>query len=946
MNKLHFITYNNYFNRKSKIENNIADYPSGYTPTKSQDFNPNDGRYTTHVIGTSNIKNFVYDYLLVCNETNTQIESRWFIVDKERIRGGQWRLTLKRDVLADKRESFKNAQAIIERGHVNSDNPLIFNKENFNFNQIKKEEILLKDETKIPWIVAYIPTDTQAFTDEPLKLKLDEDSSLVVVSELPQAEGEYYSYPTGWRYTIEWNNGHGAIGQYPVFKTIISGIGNIVSNTNTMSYYDSALAVDQTTTPWNVAIQLQQLLIEKGLPELNDKVASYMKNIRPTQLTKDEDDEIQALNGKIIFNNDDNKYYQVSVTTEEAIEYQEYLLSSITTPDLFDELDNLITQSGIFADGQDALSDTSIMLGVRTYKKVVHYEEVTYRSTATMSLSANRTKCQNGMYDIIAIPCGKIKVYDQNSNVLCTTDEYTSKSAAITLGAKLSGAIYDIQLLPYCPIQNKFVYMTVDDEKVFEGIAVDTTKEGREYSYIKNSGTNVGVILYIQNNEFSFDIQEPIDVYQEEQFDIDNPFELTSFTIKPGRDNLFMLNKVDDVTPISIGLPTTKVVGFTFVAPIQVEVINKNTHITIEKFTTQSIKWTLDMSEVKKVKKVTFDSREILISDLIDSELEYCFNLRGSYTLINEGGVASATLQTWLTQLMLGVHKIPLDAALSTKIDAECDMYRLVSPNYQGQFEFCVAKNGGVEYFNVDVTLRPGNPYIHVNPNFKLMYGSDYNDARGLICSGDFSFGQLTSAWEQYQLQNKNYEAMFNRQIQSMDVEHKIQKQEALFGLIAGGMGGTSSSAMSGGLVGGPVGAIVGGAVGGVASTIGGVMDYTNLKKRQEEQKDLAIDMHQFQLDNIQALPYSLTKCPAFTYNNKIFPFVERYSASDEEIKAFKHYLNLRSFNLNVVGVVKDYIGPTETFIKGQIIRLEGINEDSAIAQEIYDEFNKGVYIE
>ena len=944
MNKLHFITYNNYFNRKSKIENNIADYPSGYTPTKSQDFNPNDGLYTTHVIGTSNIKNFTYDYLLVCNETDTQIESRWFIVGKERIRGGQWRLTLKRDVLADKRESFKNAQAIIERGHVDSDNPLIFNKENFNFNQIKKEEILLKDETKIPWIVAYIPTDTQAFTDEPLQLKLDEDSSLVAVSDLPKPEGEYYSYPTGWRYTIEWNNGHGAIGQYPVFKTIISGIGNIVSNTNTMSYYDSALAVDQTETPWNIAIQLQQLLIGKGLPELNDKVVSYMKNIRPTQLTKDEDDNIQSLSGKTIFNNADNKYYQVSVTTEEAIEYQEYLLSSITDPDLFDELDNLISQSGIFATGQDGINDTSIMLGVRTYKRVIHYEEVTYRSTATMSLSANRTKCQNGIYDIIAIPCGKIKIYDQNLNVLCTTDEYTSNSAAITLGAKLSGAIYDIQLLPYCPVQNKFVHMIVDDEKVFQGISVDTSKEGREFSFIKNSGTNVGVILYIQNNEFSFDIQEPIDVYQEEQYDIDNPYNLSAFVILPGRDNYRMLSRIVNVTPDTTYVGP-KTIGITANSPIQVDVINKTTKEVKETFSTSSIKWVINYPNV--VQYTIFDSRTIGAVEMYTSNLEYCFNIRGTIT-IEYDGLTPSLVKGWLIQLLKGVHKIPLDASLSTKIDAECDMYRLVSPNYQGQFEFCVAKNGGVEYFNIDVTLRPGNPYIHVNPNFKLMYGSDYNDARGLICNGDFSFGQLTSAWEQYQLQNKNYEAMFNRQIQSMDVEHKIQKQEALFGLIAGGMGGTSSSAMSGALAtgGNPIGAVVGGVVGGVASTIGGVMDYTNLKKRQEEQKDIAIDMHQFQLDNIQALPYSLTKCPAFTFNNKIFPFVEKYSASDEEIKAFKNYLNLRSFNLNVVGVVKDYIGPTETFLKGQIIRLEGIDEDNAIAQEIYDEFNKGVYIE
>lgn len=941
MNKLHFITYNNYFNRKFKIESNIADYPSGYTPTKTQDFNPNDGLYTTHVIGTSNIKNFVYDYLLVCNEYNTQIESRWFIIGKERIRGGQWKLTLKRDILVDKASAFENAQAIIERGHVNSDNPLIFNKENFNFNQIKKEEILLKDETKIPWIVAYIPTDTQAFSDEPLQLKLNEDSSLVVVSELPKPEGEYYSYPTGWRYNVHWTNGGEITSAYRNMTTIVSGIGNLISTTMNVAQTSEALKHSYVENTNLVSLQIQQMLIGAGLSELNDKVVSYLKNIRTKQLSKTEDETIQSLNGKIIFNSDDNKYYKVNVRTEDAYEYEEYLISSITTPDLFSEFNTLIDNSNIF-DSYEVMSDSSIKLGVRTYKRVISYEEVTYRSTATMSLSANRTKCANGLYDIIAIPCGSVNIYDQNGTALLTTDEYTSKSAAITLGSKLSGSIYDIQLLPYCPIQSK---IKSNASGQFEGVTIDTTKEGREFSYIKNSGTNVGVILYIQNNEFTFDINQPIELYKEEYLDVENPYTINTIDIQTNTDNWRMIATPSSLyPPIEPTPPSTRDIGFTFNHPIDVLEIDKITKEVTNTFRTQHIGFRVTLPYA--FYSVLFDDRQITKAELEIGDYYYCFNLNGQYSEIQYSSLDQDTVKSWMCQIMVGVNNIPLDAALSTKIDAECDMYRLVSPNYQGQFEFCVAKNGGVEYFNVDVTLRPGNPYIHVNPNFKLMYGSDYNDARGLICSGDFSFGQLTSNWEQYQLQNKNYEAMFNRQIQSMDVEHKIQKQEALFGLIAGGMGGTSSSAMSGALIGGPAGAIVGGAVGGVASTIGGVMDYTNLKKRQEEQKDLAIDMHQFQLDNIQALPYSLTKCPAFTFNNKIFPFVERYSASDEEIKAFKHYLNLRSFNLNVVGVVRDYIGPTETFIKGQIIRLEGINEDSAIAQEIYDEFNKGVYIE
>ena len=181
-----------------------------------------------------------------------------------------------------------------------------------------------------------------------------------------------------------------------------------------------------------------------------------------------------------------------------------------------------------------------------------------------------------------------------------------------------------------------------------------------------------------------------------------------------------------------------------------------------------------------------------------------------------------------------------------------------------------------------------------------------------------------------------------------MDVEHKIQKQEAMFGLIAGGVSGTVSSAMSGAIASGgnPIGAIAGGVVGGVSSTIGGVLDYQNILKRQTEQRSVAIDMHQFQLDNIKALPYSLTKCPAFTFNNKIFPFIEVYSATEEEIEALYQYLQYRSFNINVVGKIKDYLQDKYTFIQGNLIRLDELVANTSIAEDIYNKIKQGVYIQ
>ena len=79
------------------------------------------------------------------------------------------------------------------------------------------------------------------------------------------------------------------------------------------------------------------------------------------------------------------------------------------------------------------------------------------------------------------------------------------------------------------------------------------------------------------------------------------------------------------------------------------------------------------------------------------------------------------------------------------KIDSQTDFYRLVSPNYQGSFDFNVARNGGrVEGFIADCTYKPYTPYIRVAPQFAWLYGTEYGDARGLICSGDFSIGFYT----------------------------------------------------------------------------------------------------------------------------------------------------------------------------------------------------------
>lgn len=279
------------------------------------------------------------------------------------------------------------------------------------------------------------------------------------------------------------------------------------------------------------------------------------------------------------------------------------------------------------------------------------------------------------------------------------------------------------------------------------------------------------------------------------------------------------------------------------------------------------------------------------------------------------------------------------------KMSNQCDMYRLVSPNYNGQFEFNLAKNdtSWMGSFNVDFTYLPYNPYIHINPEFSGLYGKDYNDARGLICGGDFSLARVSDAWEQYQLQNKNYQAIFDRQIQKMDIDRKYQRIEENVGFLTG----TLQGAGAGAVFGGAAGAVIGGAM----AAAGGMADNYISESKYQEAKSYATDIHNMQLENIQALPYSLSKTTAFNFNNKIFPILEYYTCTDTEKSIVAYQIANRGMTINAIGKIVDYTLADWSyndihdrgFVRASIIEID-INDDAHTADAISEELQKGVY--
>lgn len=293
---------------------------------------------------------------------------------------------------------------------------------------------------------------------------------------------------------------------------------------------------------------------------------------------------------------------------------------------------------------------------------------------------------------------------------------------------------------------------------------------------------------------------------------------------------------------------------------------------------------------------------------------------------------------------------------IQIKLNNECDKWRLCSPNYSNYFDFSAEKNNGVSFFNIDCNYKPYTPYIHISPDFDGLYGDDYNDPRGLVLGGDFSLSQVSDAWVQYQLQNKNYQNIFDRQIQNMEVQNIAGRTHDIVGGITGTASGAASGALAGSLIPG-VGTVAGAVVGGVFSAAAGIGDYAVNEMLRNEAIDYRKDLFKFNLGNIQALPETISKVSAFNLNNKIFPVLEYYTCTDREKEAFINKIAWNGMTVGVIGKISEYILnswnytinnttiTSKNYIKAQLIRLTGVEEDYHIINSIAGELNKGVYI-
>lgn len=158
---LYLLNFKNYFNREIEVPGNaIDDYThAGYsllnTINNMSLWNPNDGVNT--VITTTWYTNTIPNYVIVTPDNSGIIESRWWVIKHERIAGTQYRLYLRRDLIADNLKLvLNNEHSYVVRGYCGDTSDIVYNKEDLKFNQVKTDQIPLYDDTGCPWIVMYL----------------------------------------------------------------------------------------------------------------------------------------------------------------------------------------------------------------------------------------------------------------------------------------------------------------------------------------------------------------------------------------------------------------------------------------------------------------------------------------------------------------------------------------------------------------------------------------------------------------------------------------------------------------------------------------------------------------------------------------------------------------------------------------------------------------------
>ena len=807
--------YASYFDRKIRKMSTVSEYFSGRSFWRAcrVNFQLNDGITSSVVFNIDNEtskeidENGVPNYLLVCSLIN-EIESRWFITECKYIRENQYELSLRRDVIADYLDDVLLAPCLVERGPLPESSPYLLSQEEMALNQIKRRELLLKDETGSAWIVGYVSSDT---TD---------DSE--IVADTP--ESRTAAYPNVSTLGIDWTDdadlskGGSFSGCYQdVDYVTVERVADKEAEGLNVSYKFFFLHSNGTTEElWGITLLTRRWTVQHLITDYHQTVwskaaqdtSSWSSRVSSSRSSLDDDfaakhgvgtlsdyQKVMAANGQIFYDSVNQKYYRLTVTQAETSQIDD-LCEENELPALRTRLMSLsIAQAESYGADGSYNEEGSVAAHAKISTLTISAEEVYVAGQIKTTMTATRRKLSDAPYDMFCL-----KFNEQNLAL-------AYKIATAPPASGKVKKIYDLQILPYCPRRDAM--KAADISSLTEDVDYQKIYLSVEDGQGNTTDTLIGYLFWCVQSSFSFDVPVPV------QFGNVNMMEILSRT-------------------------------------------------------------------------------------------------------------GQRVMDLKLSQL--------------------CDLFRLSSPNYSAAFDFSLAKNGGsVSSFRVDFTYRPVMPYIHVCPMFSGLYGSYNNDARGLICGGDYSIDMVSDPWTEYMSNNKNYENIFNTNIKRMDAIREYDRGAlALSGTLS-----TAAAAIAGAAKGGVAGAAIGFGAAAARAIGQGVIS----EGKYQAERKAAIDTFRYELGNVQAAPNSLTKVSAYNVNNKYFPLVEWYSCTDQEVSAIVEYFRLYNFRVGAMSTLKEILDSGRTksweFVKGKIVLFQedARSEDNHFLEEVYAEIDRGVFI-
>ena len=285
---------------------------------------------------------------------------------------------------------------------------------------------------------------------------------------------------------------------------------------------------------------------------------------------------------------------------------------------------------------------------------------------------------------------------------------------------------------------------------------------------------------------------------------------------------------------------------------------------------------------------------------------------------------------------------------LNVKIQSETTLLRLCSMDGSSSININGAKNLGLSKLRVNCRYAPYQSYISLQPQWSMFYGAEIGlkDTRGLNLTSTNSVTRTSNQWQDYVLQNQNYQDIFNRQIQSMDAQFDTRANQAVENMIFGWFRTGLDTASHLGDKDAATGMALS-LMGGGLNLIQQGLNYRDLVGDFRERRSATVDIFNLQNGNIKARADTLTKVNAMSPIYNTWPYIEIYTTTPEEKTALATYITEFSMNIGAMtSQLSAYVinNPnTRKFIQADIIRMSG-KMDSHLAEEIRSLISEGVY--